>query len=120
LRKFEPWLTSKNMVMNTEKNKKIEDILSSLDGAKRATISDFFYTRLKAKMESNPVNKSWLLKPAYAFAALALILLMNVFVLLQNNNSPAEQVVDNTDFEQTLASDYSLNEISFYDLNEER
>jgi hypothetical protein len=106
--------------MNTEKNKKIDEILSSLDGAKGAAIPDFFYTRLKAKMQSGPLQKSWIVKPVYAFAALTVILMLNIFVVLQNSNVPVEQEGDNTDLAQTMISDYSLNEISMYDLNEER
>ena len=37
--------------MNNEQNKKVEDILSSLDGVQKAVAPDFFYTRLKARME---------------------------------------------------------------------
>ena len=32
-------------------NNKTEEILNSLDGLQRATSLDFFYTRLRAKME---------------------------------------------------------------------
>ena len=35
------------------KQDKIEQILQSLDANQRASAPDFFYTRLKARMESN-------------------------------------------------------------------
>ena len=37
--------------MDNNRNKKIEDILGSLDTNQRAPAPDFFYTRLKARME---------------------------------------------------------------------
>lgn len=110
--------------MNTEKNKRIEDILNSLDGTQRAAAPDFFYTRLKARMEKELTsgrNRSWAIRPAYAFAALTLVLLVNAFVLLQKDEagSIADTGTD-TDYAQSVAADYSLNDNSIYDLNEDK
>ena len=56
-RRFYHLITSKPSIMNPEKNKKIEEILGSLDGIKKAPAPDFFYTRLKAKMEAGLLPK---------------------------------------------------------------
>jgi hypothetical protein len=108
--------------MNTEKNKRTEDILNSLDGTQRAAAPDFFYTRLKARMEkelTSGKNRSWVIRPAYAFAALTLVLLVNALVLFQNDEAVPDNGTD-TDYAQSVAADYSLNDNSIYDLNEDK
>lgn len=112
--------------MNTGQNKNnIEEILSSLDGVKRATASDFFYTRLKARMEAGllpqPVKRS--LYPAYALGALLVILLLNAAVLFTKSNSANNDVVsvNETETLQSIAAEYSPGDVnSLYDLNEEK
>jgi hypothetical protein len=107
--------------MNNEKNR-IEQILNSLDGNQRAEVPDFFYTRLKVKMErelgqENRKNKAWILRPAYALTTLVIVLAINIAVILKgeqttdnNNNSDAETA-------QSIAAEYSLNDNNImYDL----
>ena len=70
--------------MNTNKENRIDEILNSLDGCTQATAPDFFYTRLKARMEKEvapAARTSWMLRPAYAFAGMAIILLINVLAV---------------------------------------
>jgi hypothetical protein len=110
--------------MNTENNNKIEDILNSLDGVQRATAPDFFYTRLKARMENNilpPTARPWILRPIYALGALAVVLLVNAAVIISRNN--ASDGIANNDNEtiQSIAADYNLNDVSsLYDLNDDK
>ena len=114
--------------MNIGKNKKTDEILDSLDGIKKATAPDFFYTRLKAKMlaqagEGKVLVKPALLRPVYAFAALVIVLLINVAVLFQNSNNSDKTANTNTDTDsiQALASEYSVTDAgSLYDLNLEK
>jgi hypothetical protein len=105
--------------MNTERNDKIEEILGSLDGHPKATAPDFFYTRLKARMErtiTEPTRRSWILSPAYSFVALILLLLINAAVILNNNEASETE----TDSLQTVAAEYSLNDNTvMYDLTQE-
>jgi hypothetical protein len=111
--------------MDTEMNKKIEEILSSLDGVKRASPPDFFYTRLKAKMEKELVpvaGRRRILYPAYALTALVVILLVNAAVIFtrgDRNNDTAS--VNEGETLQSIAAEYNINDVSsIYDLNEER
>lgn len=112
--------------MNTDKNKKMEEILGSLDGTARAEAPDFFYTRLKARMEkalpqSGPI--SWLLRPAYAFSVLAAVLLINALVILKGNNSSSNEATAGNDSEtiQTIAAEFNLNDNNYvYNLNPEK
>jgi hypothetical protein len=100
-------------------NKKIEDILSSLDGSQRALAPDFFYTRLKARMEKGLIpQRSRVLRPAYVLGLLILILGINAAVLLKGEE--ASNVAD-TETSQSIAAEYSLNDNNvLYDLNTEK
>ena len=109
--------------MNNEKNK-TNEILNSLDGIRKATTPDFFYTRLKARMEKGyePVGKKQgVLRPVFAFAALAVVLLINAAVIFKKESG--NEVISNNDNDsiQSIAAEYRLNEVvSLYDLNQEK
>lgn len=108
--------------MNNNRNKKIEEILSSLDGSQKATVPDFFYTRLKARMEKgleSSVKKSWVLRPAFALTVLAAVVLINTAVILRGDASKTTTTNDSETL-QSLAAEYSLNDNSYvYDLNQD-
>ena len=112
--------------MNTHKNKKTEEILSSLDGLKKAIAPDFFYSRLRARMEREilpaATKPGKVLRPVYALAGLAVVLLLNVAVIFTKNNS-GETLSSSNESEtlQTIAAEYNLNDVSsIYDLNEDK
>jgi hypothetical protein len=95
----------------------------------KATAPDFFYTRLKARMlaqvdKGREAAKPALLRPAYAFAALIIVLLINVAVLFQNSNNNSDMTAAttiDTDSIQALASEYSVTDAGIlYDLNLEK
>jgi inorganic pyrophosphatase/exopolyphosphatase len=99
--------------MDTKRNNTTEEVLNSLDGIQKATMPDFFYTRLKARMEKGyepavPV-KSWIFRPAYAVAALMLVLIINAAVIFKNRETKASS---NPEIEslQSIAAEYNLNE----------
>ena len=113
--------------MDNKRNNRIEEILSSLDGSKRAAAPDFFYTRLKAKMLGRlegGINKTksreWMLRPVYIVSALLLVLAINIFVFLKGDNETT--IADNNEsVQQSIASEYSLNDINtVYDLNQDK
>ncbi len=111
--------------MNKEQNKKVEDILGSLDGVQKAVAPDFFYTRLKAKMEKGfePIgSKSWVLRPVFAIAALVVVIVINAAVIFSGQNDTKEDTVADTDTFQTIAAEYALNDNSanLYDLNQDK
>ena len=109
--------------MDNKVNNRIEEVLSSLDGCKRATAPDFFYTRLRAKMERGltPNNtRDWKLRPVYIISALLLVIAINVFVFLrgQNGTTTTATADNNESVQQSIAAEYSLNDINtVYDLN---
>jgi hypothetical protein len=111
--------------MNKEQNKKVEDILGSLDGLQKAVAPDFFYTRLKARMEKGfePVSaKSWVLRPVYAMAALIVVIVINAAVIFNGQNNTGEDTVADTDTFQSIAAEYALNDNSanLYDLTQDK
>lgn len=112
--------------MNTENNKMTEEILNSLEGIKRASPPGFLYTRLRARMEKDLLragNKPGLLKPAYAFPLLVLILAVNAFAIFgrKNNNTGDTASMNEREVLQSIAAEYNPSDMSsLYDLNEER
>lgn len=111
--------------MSMEKDKKLEDILNSLDGVRRAEAPVFFYTRLKARMERElepflPVSKRRY--PAFALAAVIAVMLINAFVLFSRNGNSAEPVASSeSDALQSIAADNNINDVSgIFDLNDVR
>ncbi len=113
--------------MNTNKENRIDEILNSLDGCTQATVPDFFYTRLKARMEKEvapAARTSWMLRPAYAFAGMAIILLINVLAVFNQPGTEDNTATSEVDTFQSLASEYRLNEgnssISMYNLNQDK
>ena len=105
-----------------EKKKNVDEVLNSLDGYSRAKVPDFFYTRLKAKMEktaSPAATRSWVLKPAFAMIAVVAVLILNAIILLQNNKTSAPAT--DTDTFQSIAAEYRLNDNNnLFDLTEDR
>ena len=117
--------------MNTNKNNKIEDILNSLDGVSRASAPDFFYTRLKARMEKGLVADSGIIKkrvlyPVYALAAVIFVMLINATILISNrdtttNTNSETASINETENLQSIAAEYKMTDVSsIYDINEER
>lgn len=113
--------------MDTRKENSIDEILNSLDGCTQATAPDFFYTRLKARMEKEAApaaRTSWVLRPAYAFAGMAIILLINVLAVFNQPNTEENTATTEVDTFQSLAAEYRLNEsnssISLYNLNQDK
>lgn len=109
-----------------EQNNKVEQLMNSIEGCRKIAAPDFFYTRLKARMEKEMIQpgvQSWILRPAFAAIALVLVLLVNSFVLLQKNQKDDNltMVVSETETMQSIASEYSLNVgNSFYDLTPDK
>lgn len=126
-----PPLPVKLLSMNSDKNKKIEEILGSLDNCQRAAAPDFFYTRLKARMlaaeEKNmgvPVKRPLILRPVFALTSLAAVLIINAFVIFQrdNNSLPDDTALSDTETLQSIAAEYRLNDNStvLFDINQDK
>jgi hypothetical protein len=101
-------------------NNSVNEVLESLNGASRAEVPAFFYTRLKARMTAGEevgtrIRKQWYLQPVYAFGVLALLIIINAAVLLQRQGSGTPAA--DTDNIQGIAAEYNVPETSsIYDL----
>lgn len=123
-RRFWAVFPSKWCIMSNNKNSKIEDILGSLDGVKKASAPDFFYTRLKARMEKGlepEPKRPWLLRPAFALTVLAGVLLVNAAVIFQKADT-AETAINDAEQFQSIAAEYSLNDNNtiLFDINQDK
>ncbi len=77
------------MNKNEHINKLVDEALSSLDGAERATPKPYLFTRLNARMQIETEN-SWdnvlkfISRPAIALAGLCLVITINALVVSSN------------------------------------
>ena len=78
---------------NRDKENRIDRILTSIDGLEKAAAPDFFYTRLTGRMQRELEEKRrpfFVLRPAFATAALSILLVVNIIFLTQWNKQPAQ------------------------------
>jgi len=96
-------------------------ILNSLDGIRKAGAPDFFYTRLTGRMqeEIEPKRKPFfLLRPAFAAAALFIVLVINLFSLTRLKTDTEQGVAAKPDKPATIesfAKAYDMNTESVYE-----
>lgn len=110
------------MNKKTDINPRAEEILNSLNGIHRATGQPYLYTRVMARINKNTTTRwektaSLISRPAVAFAAIALFLLINAAVLFHftlNTNS-----IKQDDSVVVSGNDYNLSVSSLYDINPE-
>jgi hypothetical protein len=96
-------------------NEEIRKTLAVTGDLKKAEMPDFFYTRLKARMENELVKRprlAWVMKPAFVIPTLTLAVLLNVFTVRQlvKNTDNSQQVSSEESFlsEYNLDSDYGI------------
>lgn len=98
-------------------NKKIDDVMQSMDGIKRASPRPFLFTRLEARMQ-NERNiwsriSSFVSRPVVAFACICFVLVINSMVILFSNNSSNSTPQQNADL--VTADEYSQVSYNIYD-----
>ncbi len=105
--------------MNNDRNTRIEQILESLDASQRVSAPDFFYTRLKARMQRGQEkgkSGAGVFRPAYALIALTIVLIINISIILKGEKTTDINISD-TETAQSIAAEYSLNDNNnMYDL----
>ncbi|HET6996279.1 MAG TPA: hypothetical protein VFI06_14900 [Chitinophagaceae bacterium] len=82
-------------------NKKVEETLGSLDNIQRAEPQSFFFTRVNARLKRDEksfweTTGAFLARPAVAIAGLFVILVLNVFILIQKETSTSPALVSET------------------------
>ncbi len=102
---------------------KVESIMRSLEGMQHAAAPDFFYTRLKGKMQpAAPKRRSFILRPALVTTALSVLLIVNVISLFTIDRAPKQdptaryQPVKTTPATiESFTSAYDMNSGSVYE-----
>ena len=85
----------------------LEDHLQLLDNMQEVGTDEFFYTRLRARMEAQKAGEEWgfMIRPAMAIAALSLLLVLNAFLLFQFSSTEKSQAEGYSI--QRFAADYN-------------
>jgi hypothetical protein len=98
---------------------KVLSIMESLGGIQPAAAPDYFYTRLKGKMQPVAEKKTFfMLRPAFITTALSLFLIVNVFSLLNINKKSKQHFSGKSNKPATIesfAKAYDLNAESVYE-----
>jgi hypothetical protein len=107
--------------MENQSEQWVNQAMESLDGLQRANANPFLYTRILARVKG--ANSRWektarfISRPSFAFAATALFLALNMWVIFQKNDKAEPSQAE---MEQLFATEYSASNIqySLVDLNE--
>jgi hypothetical protein len=98
-------------------NKKIDDVMQSIDGITRANPRPFLFTRLEARMqnERNIWSKlsSFVARPVIAFACICFVFIINAAVIFLSNNSG--NALTQQGSELATADEYSQVSYNLYD-----
>lgn len=105
------------MMLNNNKDNKIEGILNALDHVERATVKPFFYSRVEMRLKDMNTTlwekfSSLIAKPRVAYSGVFIILIINLFAIY--SHTPIFHLSDQTDVNP--AEEYSLVTNSFYDV----
>jgi len=101
--------------MNKNSTPLVDDHLQGFVGMQEATTDDFFYTRLKGRMQGGS-RQAWSLplKPIWVIGTLTLLLVVNGFMLSQQfksgkiNTTASSPALQNfaESYDQTITSSY--------------
>ncbi|RYY68221.1 MAG: hypothetical protein EOO13_12910 [Chitinophagaceae bacterium] len=102
-------------------DKLVEETMNSMDAADKAMPAPFLLTRIKARMDRDPLTSSpWervsalLGKPFIAFPVLALVITVNFFII---RSAVSASHVSPADYTKVSTDDYSLSTAtSLFDL----
>lgn len=103
-------------------SEEIKQTMDSLDDLSRATPGPFFYTRLKARMESEIMDRgaaslySWFLQPRWSLAWVTLLLLLNLGAILWTVSKTGDSQPDYIEYLSGEISGVSADYQSFYNL----
>ena len=103
--------------MEDKFNKKINEVMQSLDGIEKASPAPFFFTRLEARMqrEKNIWEKisSFVAQPIVVLGCIFLVIMINAAVIFSSSNS--NNLTDQQNSEIATADEYNLVSSTFYD-----
>lgn len=87
----------------------VDEYLQSLQGLQATGTDDFFYTRLRARMDKRISNQSWALpfKPALLIGTLSILLILNGLILASQFNNKKTNSAEKSSI-QKFAESYDL------------
>jgi hypothetical protein len=107
--------------MKQNEQSRVEQVLNSWDGVKRAEAPAFFYTRLRARMDAqqtvDETPKNWVFKPVFVIASLVLVIIINAFIYFQNDNSTISSSYDESS--QSITAEFFSSDNILEDINED-
>lgn len=89
------------MEQNTNKDKWIEEILSTTGKMQRVEVSPFMFTKILQKISTNSKNVISFRKAAFGFATVLILAVLNVLIVFNSGGSP---VKINTNVKQSESS----------------
>ena len=106
------------MTANEHTEKRVEEVLGSLDNVVQAHTKAHFYTRLRSRMENDEgvwtKIAAYISRPPVALTFIVLLLAINLFILFSNKATVPE---DNVDHMTALAQEYHFERNSMIDQN---
>jgi hypothetical protein len=101
-------------------DKMVEETINSMDASERAMPAPFLLTRIKAGLVRETAVTPWekisafLVKPFVAFPALAVVLVLNFWII---RSSVSPDSLPSSDYSKVSTDDYSLgNATSLFDI----
>ncbi len=100
--------------MNKKNNSLVDEHLLSINEIKETETDEFFYTRLKARMEREHSEADWNfpLKPTWVIATMSFLLVINVLMFTAKNKTTKTQSEDTSSI-KSFASSYDQSISSF-------
>ena len=94
----------------------VDEHLQSILGMQEAATDDFFYTRLKARMEKEKPQQGWSfpLKPVWVVSTLVLLLAVNGIMLVQQFKAKKSTTTTSSSSLQNFAESYDQSISSSY------
>ncbi|MBI5858217.1 MAG: hypothetical protein HZB42_11300 [Sphingobacteriales bacterium] len=94
----------------------VDEHLLSFEGIQEAGTDDFFYTRLKGRMQAQEPRQGWSLpvKPVWAISTLGLLLVVNAFMLSQQAKAKKPSTAASSSSLQNFAESYDQTISSAY------
>jgi hypothetical protein len=102
--------------MNKNSTPLVDEHLQSFQAMQEATTDDFFYTRLRGRMQGNQSRQGWSLplKPVWVISTLSLLLAVNGVMLSQQFKTSKTKTATASSSLQSFAESYDQTLSSSY------
>lgn len=101
--------------MKKYSSKGVEEIIRSIDGIAPAAAPEYFYNKLRNRMENTiaaQASPKLLMRPAIVIAALFVCVVMNIFLITKQSKSRSDLVAPEQTGLSSFSEEYGLNSSS--------